>query len=534
MINVLDVESESVTIKCHRQVRVTSCSEITQDEKTNNQLMKASSSSSFVNQCQQETMMSCNDIYDEIRQQVNQTTRFPAVTDDQVSDNCSSCCVSSTDKLSQLDDLLYLVKRERYQHERRPRGRRRRRKIKPLDSMKVYLFIVINCLSILKVTLGEHTHDVLMNQPTVSNVNINLTEASVSSDELSSYQVSMIGANITIDFVSTPIIDVSAHLSTFSSSASLHGLNDDKHSSVNLTSSNIADRVRRSNLSSINGVNQSSNNESSSNNSSNSSIGATSSSSSSSPSSISWTAILQSSTTSMSDPNKNKNGALASSAYLTPLPLSDVNHQTSPTESTVMKDHRTLVSGKNNINTSVKMQTHQDSSRPNHQKFLTYQLKRFIDCRQSILNAGDDTLIPTDDTDDEQSSSNYCFGSFDGFNCWLPTAVSTSRTLDCPKEFFTPLTAVDSSKSIGINVTRNCYANGSWDEHVTTYYARYCNFNASVINGDANDMELLERLINDTSKLDSSPFIDVRTTLAFEECIDTVLAKPLPSDRGKL
>lgn len=276
---------------------------------------------------------------------------------------------------------------------------------------------------------------------------------------------------------------------------------------------------------------------------------------SSSTSSISWTDILHS-TNSLHDASKYKNGGLTSSAYLTPLPLSDSNHHTSPTESTIDLNYQRATSN-NSTSGNLRSATFggkvSASRRPNYQKFLTHQLKRFIDCREKLIASykfeldvsvdpfagnltDEESLLSVSSTANQVNypSPNSCEGSFDGFNCWLPTEAGSSLTLDCPQEFYTSMTAVEREKGRGIKVTRTCFANGSWDEDVNGYYKKECNFDPSIINGDPNDMELLQRLILDVSKLDSSPFADVRTTMAFEECIDSVLAKPLPADKGKL
>jgi hypothetical protein len=111
-----------------------------------------------------------------------------------------------------------------------------------------------------------------------------------------------------------------------------------------------------------------------------------------------------------------------------------------------------------------------------------------------------------------------CLPDFDSISCWPQTPVGHFAQVPCP-DF---ITGLDKTKF----VSRECLSNGSWSLQ-GNYSLCNSSFDPVKIN-TPSERVLLERLIEEVSKLDESPFEDAKTTMAFEECIDNVLSKPLP------
>ena len=255
--------------------------------------------------------------------------------------------------------------------------------------------------------------------------------------------------------------------------------------------------------------------------------------------------------------------SISSSSLLTsPHPLTHSSHATTKAILTPNASSKpTTTSASSLARTSpldVKNKLHSPSSSLRQQpKYLSHQLRKFVECRQSMHqlmmsmtttsspasmtqynesshdhhehHEGSDkqrqqplALVDDNRHDDGNDRATDCEPDFDGITCWPPTPVLHIAQVPCP-DFIADF---DPNKF----VSRSCLSNGSW-----SYQGNYSScgsgtlFHPDKINTPSERI-LLERLIEEVSKLDSSPFDDARTTMAFEECIDNVLSKPLPPE----
>ena len=236
-----------------------------------------------------------------------------------------------------------------------------------------------------------------------------------------------------------------------------------------------------------------------------------------------------------------------SSSLITSSHLSHASHLSATTKDSASEPNSSVVSSSMTRSYSTQHRA--------QQKYLSHQLKKFVECRESIekmmmsmttppslpsspsspMNAvnvihayesGYEGTVIVDPnrqgkslpTKEDHPETEACLPDFDGITCWPMTPHNVTVQVACP-DF---ISGMDKTQF----VSRECLADGSW-----SFEGNYslCNssFDPSKIN-TPSERDLLERLIEEVSNLVNSPFEDVKTTMAFEECIDTVLSKPLP------
>ncbi|CAG2117597.1 unnamed protein product [Medioppia subpectinata] len=111
----------------------------------------------------------------------------------------------------------------------------------------------------------------------------------------------------------------------------------------------------------------------------------------------------------------------------------------------------------------------------------------------------------------------YCSSNFDGIGCWNAALPDNIMTISCPDY-------IPGSKALN-NATRKCLLDGKWEFNDGKDEADYseCDFDANFQTLDENQLnEIFEEMV----KLDPSPYSDINTAHAFEDCIDRVLVGP--------